>query len=136
MWNKSRCVNISSKINPRVTIFLYFVSHDPFFQNMVLIFYIPIPFPFALKIKFCSQPQDKWFQILFSTTRLMVSNIVLHHKINGFRYCSPPPDKWFMFYIPPWQFEWMNEYILDFLYRDLTWHGHHLCFLSNAELFT
>jgi hypothetical protein len=33
-------------------ITLYSVSHEPFFQNMVLIIYMPILYPFALKIKY------------------------------------------------------------------------------------
>jgi hypothetical protein len=39
---------------------MYTLSHDPFFKNMVLIFYMLIPYPFALKI-----------------------NTILLHKVNG-----------------------------------------------------
>jgi hypothetical protein len=41
-------------------------------------------------------------------------NVILHHKVY-------PPC-----FIILWQFEWMNEYVLDFLYGDLTLHGGHL----------
>jgi len=39
-------------------ISLYSASHETFFQNMVLILYLPIPYPFALKIKYYSPSQD------------------------------------------------------------------------------
>lgn len=39
---------------------------------------------------------------------------------------APPQGKWSMFIFIPLQFE-MNEYVPDFLYRNLTWHGCHLC---------
>ena len=42
------------------------VSHDPFFQKIILIFYMSIPYPFALQIKCYSLSQSKWsmFNIL------------------------------------------------------------------------
>jgi hypothetical protein len=60
------------------------VRSELFFQNTVLIFYMPILYPFV-----------------------MLSNTILHHKVNGrcFIYSS-----WVIC---------MNEYILVFLYRDL-----------------
>ena len=35
------------------------VSHDPFFQNMHIIFHIPIPYPSALKMKYYNPSQGK-----------------------------------------------------------------------------
>lgn len=38
----------------------YSVSYDIFFQNVVLIFYMLISYPFALKIKCYTPPRGKW----------------------------------------------------------------------------
>jgi hypothetical protein len=36
------------------------IVHDPFSQNMVLIFYMSSPYLFALKIRCYALSQDKW----------------------------------------------------------------------------
>jgi hypothetical protein len=47
------------------------------------------------------------------------------------KYYAQSQGKWSMFYIPSWQFIWMNEYVLDSLYEEiilLSFVYCHLCF--------
>jgi len=48
----------------------YSVSHDPFLQNMLLIFYMLISNPFTLKIKCYTPSQGKGTYFIFSLDNL------------------------------------------------------------------
>ena len=69
------------------------MSHEPFFQNMILIFYMPIPYPFALKIKYYIPSQGNWSLFFYSPLTIwMNANILdfLYHELTSHVYNGMP----------------------------------------------